>query len=52
MKTPLLEVIDVHAYYGKSRILHGVTFRVEEGEIVSCSIGNVRFTSILLKNST
>jgi branched-chain amino acid transport system ATP-binding protein len=35
MKTPLLEVIDVHAYYGKSHILHGVTFRVGEGEIVS-----------------
>ena len=35
MKTPLLEVDDVHAYYGKSHILHGVTFRVDEGEIVS-----------------
>jgi branched-chain amino acid transport system ATP-binding protein len=34
MRTPLLEVADVHAYYGKSHILHGVTFRVEEGEIV------------------
>ena len=35
MRTPLLEVADVHAYYGKSHILHGVTFRVDEGEIVS-----------------
>jgi branched-chain amino acid transport system ATP-binding protein len=35
MKTPLLEVADVHAYYGKSHILHGVTFRIDEGEIVS-----------------
>jgi branched-chain amino acid transport system ATP-binding protein len=35
MGTPLLEVADVHAYYGKSHILHGVTFRVDEGEIVS-----------------
>ena len=35
MKSPLLEVDDVHAYYGKSHILHGVTFRVDEGEIVS-----------------
>jgi branched-chain amino acid transport system ATP-binding protein len=35
MRTPLLEVADLHAYYGKSHILHGVTFRVDEGEIVS-----------------
>jgi branched-chain amino acid transport system ATP-binding protein len=28
-------VADLHAYYGKSHILHGVTFRVGEGEIVS-----------------
>ena len=35
MTTPLLEVADLHAYYGKSHILHGVTFRVDEGEIVS-----------------
>ena len=35
MGAPLLEVDDLHAYYGKSHILHGVTFRVEEGEIVS-----------------
>jgi len=35
MGAPLLEVQDLHAYYGKSHILHGVTFRVEEGEIVS-----------------
>ena len=35
MKAPLLEVADMHAYYGKSHILHGVTFRVDEGEIVS-----------------
>jgi branched-chain amino acid transport system ATP-binding protein len=34
MRAPLLDVADVHAYYGKSHILHGVTFRVDEGEIV------------------
>lgn len=34
MRTPLLDVADVHAFYGKSHILHGVTFRVDEGEIV------------------
>ena len=31
----MLEVHDLHAYYGKSHILHGVDFRVAEGEIVS-----------------
>jgi branched-chain amino acid transport system ATP-binding protein len=31
----MLEVRDLHAYYGKSHILHGVTFEVGEGEIVS-----------------
>ena len=31
----MLHLNDVHAYYGKSHILHGVDFRVGEGEIVS-----------------
>ena len=31
----MLAVSDLHAYYGKSHILHGVTLRVDEGEIVS-----------------
>jgi branched-chain amino acid transport system ATP-binding protein len=31
----MLEVRGLHAYYGKSHILHGVDFRVGEGEIVS-----------------
>ena len=35
MSAQLLEVDDLHAYYGKSHILHGVTFNVREGEIVS-----------------
>ena len=35
MRAPLLEVESLHAYYGKSHILHGVTFHVGEGEIVS-----------------
>jgi branched-chain amino acid transport system ATP-binding protein len=35
MSAQLLEVDDLHAYYGKSHILHGVTFNVHEGEIVS-----------------
>jgi branched-chain amino acid transport system ATP-binding protein len=35
MRTPLLEVVDLNAYYGKSHILHGVTFRIDENEIIS-----------------
>ncbi len=31
----LLEVHDVHAGYGKSEVLHGVTLKVETGQIVS-----------------
>jgi branched-chain amino acid transport system ATP-binding protein len=31
----MLAVSDLHAYYGKSHILHGVHLRVDEGEIVS-----------------
>ncbi|MEQ8955585.1 MAG: ABC transporter ATP-binding protein [Gammaproteobacteria bacterium] len=31
----MLEVNDLHAYYGKSHILQGVSFNVQEGEIVS-----------------
>jgi len=31
----MLTVTDLHAYYGKSHILRGVTLRVGEGEIVS-----------------
>lgn len=31
----MLEVNDLHAYYGKSHILHGVHLNVMEGEIVS-----------------
>ena len=31
----MLEVRDLHAFYGKSHVLHGVHFRVGSGEIVS-----------------
>jgi len=31
----MLEVVDLHAYYGQSHILHGVDLSVDEGEIVS-----------------
>jgi branched-chain amino acid transport system ATP-binding protein len=33
-KAPLIEVDDVHTYYGKSHILHGVTLHVDQGEVV------------------
>jgi branched-chain amino acid transport system ATP-binding protein len=33
--TPILAVEDLHAYYGKSHILQGVSFHIGEGEIVS-----------------
>src|SRR6476469_7663965 len=31
----MLEIAGLHAYYGKSHVLHGVDLRVGEGEIVS-----------------
>ena len=31
----LLDVRDLHAFYGKSHVLHGVNLRVGRGEIVS-----------------
>ena len=31
----MLEVSDLHAYYGKSHVLHGVGFAIRSGEIVS-----------------
>lgn len=35
MSRPMLEVTGLHAYYGKSHILHGVDAHVEAGEIVA-----------------
>lgn len=37
---PLLEVNDVHAYYGNIHALKGVSLKVEEGEIVTLIGGN------------
>ncbi len=34
----MLELHDVHAVYGKSRVLHGVTLRAAQGEVV-CLLG-------------
>jgi branched-chain amino acid transport system ATP-binding protein len=35
---PMLEVVDLHAYYAKSHVLHGVNLNVGAGEIV-CLLG-------------
>jgi len=32
---PMLEVSDLHAWYGESHILHGVSFDVREGEVIT-----------------
>ena len=34
-RTPLLAVKDLQAWYGESHILHGVSFDVQEGEVVT-----------------
>jgi len=33
--SPLLEVVDLHAYYGKSHILHGVNLEAAEGKVTA-----------------
>ena len=35
MSKLILKVEDLHAYYGKSHVLHGVSFEVNQGEIVA-----------------
>jgi branched-chain amino acid transport system ATP-binding protein len=35
MAEPLLAVQDLHGWYGESHILHGATFEVREGEVVT-----------------
>jgi ABC-type branched-subunit amino acid transport system ATPase component len=35
MSAPMLEVKDLHAWYGESHVLHGVNFDVREGEVVT-----------------
>ena len=34
----MLEVKDIHSYYGKSHILHGVSLELKQGELV-CLLG-------------
>jgi branched-chain amino acid transport system ATP-binding protein len=35
LTSPLLSVVDLHAYYGKAHILHGVSFAVSSSEVVA-----------------
>jgi len=35
MSETLLQVVDLHAWYGESHVLHGVDFAVEAGEVVT-----------------
>jgi branched-chain amino acid transport system ATP-binding protein len=35
MATPFLEVANLQGWYGESHVLHGVNFRVDEGEVVT-----------------
>ncbi|HKX45017.1 MAG TPA: ABC transporter ATP-binding protein [Burkholderiaceae bacterium] len=35
MAAPFLEVKDLQGWYGESHVLHGVNFRVDEGEVVT-----------------
>ena len=35
MATPFLEVSDLHAWYGESHVLHGTSFLVNEGEVLT-----------------
>ena len=36
--TPALEITDLHAWYGESHVLHGITLSVQPGEVV-CLLG-------------
>jgi len=33
--TPLLSVRDLHAFYGESHVLHGMSFDIQQGEVVT-----------------
>lgn len=35
MIAPMLEVADLHAWYGEAHVLHGMNFRVYKGEVVT-----------------
>ncbi|TAL79616.1 MAG: ABC transporter ATP-binding protein [Burkholderiaceae bacterium] len=33
--TPVVEISDLHAWYGESHVLHGINLRVEQGEVIT-----------------
>src|SRR5262245_45605380 len=35
VEAALLELVDIHAWYGMSHILHGISLHVKEGEVVA-----------------
>jgi len=47
--TPLLRFTDVHTYYGALHVLKGVSYEINEGEIVSLLGGNASGKSTTLK---
>ena len=49
MPEPLLKVLDVHTYYGPLHVLKGVTYELNEGEIVCLLGGNACGKSTTLK---
>jgi branched-chain amino acid transport system ATP-binding protein len=49
MTKAMLEIRDLHAYYGKSHVLHGVDLAVGEGEIVSLLGRNGAGRSTMIK---
>ena len=48
---PLIAVEDLHTYYGKSHILHGVTLHVRPGEVVGLLGRNGVGKSTTLENN-
>ncbi|WP_113910543.1 ABC transporter ATP-binding protein [Roseovarius dicentrarchi] len=50
MSDPILSVENLHTYYGKSHILHGVTMDVQRGEVVSLLGRNGSGRSTTLKS--
>ncbi|NUB02098.1 ATP-binding cassette domain-containing protein, partial [Azospirillum melinis] len=34
-KTAMLEIADLHGFYGESHVLHGVSLEVRQGEVVT-----------------
>ncbi|MEY2777727.1 MAG: hypothetical protein RLY30_1825 [Pseudomonadota bacterium] len=38
MSTPVLQIEDLHAWYGESHVLHGISLSVHQGEVV-CLLG-------------